>query len=284
MGDRQKFAILCAARRVWAVSSIHGEVAALNRLHRAMIPRLEPGDRLVYLGNLIGRGTGTTATLDSLLRFRSLFLARPDAFACDVVHLRGCQEEMWQKLLQLQFATDPKAVLQWMLDQGLAGSLESYGIAPAEGLREAAAGPRQLTRWTGALRERIQAHAGHWQLLGSLRRAAYTERLDGTDGNGGPGNQGWGLLFVNAGVEPARPLEAQKDSFWWGGSGFAAIDRPYGGYRRVVRGFCPQHPGLDLGDFTATLDGGCGFGGPLLAACFAVDGSLVDEIEVAAQS
>src|SRR3546814_6902331 len=78
--------------------SIHGEVAALNRLHRAMIARLEPGDRLVYLGNLIGRGAGATATVDSLLRFRSLFLARPDAFACDVVHLRGSQEEMWQKL------------------------------------------------------------------------------------------------------------------------------------------------------------------------------------------
>src|SRR3546814_11003141 len=72
--------------------SIHGEVAALNRLHRAMIARLEPGDRLVYLGNLIGRGAGATATVDSLLRFRSLFLARPDAFACDVVHLRGRQE------------------------------------------------------------------------------------------------------------------------------------------------------------------------------------------------
>src|SRR3546814_6462696 len=105
------------ARRVWAFSSIHGEVAALNRLHRAMIPRLEPGDCLVYLGNLIGRSTGATATLDSLLRFRSLFLARPDAFACDVVHLRGSQEEMWQKLLQLQFATDPRAVLQWLPDQ-----------------------------------------------------------------------------------------------------------------------------------------------------------------------
>lgn len=281
MGDRQKFAILSAARRIWAVSSVHGEAEALNRLHRAMIPRLEPGDRLVYLGNLIGRNSGATATLDSLLRFRSLFLARPDAFACDVVHLRGSQEEMWQKLLQLQFATDPKGVLQWMLDQGVAANLESYGFAPAEGLREAAAGPRQLTRWTSAVRERIQAHDGHWQLLGSLRRAAYTERRDSDSGDA-PGNQGWGLLFVNAGLEPGRPLEAQKDSFWWGGAGFAAIDRPYGGYRRVVRGFCAQHPGLEISDFTATIDAGCGFGGPLLAACFAVDGSLVDEIEVAA--
>src|SRR5690606_9367824 len=147
--------------------------------------------------------------------FRGLFLARPDAFACDVVHLGGSQEEMWQKLLQLQFATDPRAVLQWMLDQGVAATLESYGVAPADGLREAAAGPRQLTRWTSTLRERIQSRPGHWQLLGSLRRAAYTARANGSAGaSGAEGNLGWGLLFVNAGLEPGRPLEAQKDSFW----------------------------------------------------------------------
>ncbi len=281
MGDRQKFTILRAAQagepfRVWAVSSIHGEVGALNRLHREIIPHLRRGDRLVYLGNLIGRGPAVTDTLDALLRFRSLFMARPDAFACDVVHLRGSQEEMWQKLLQLQFATDPRAVLQWMLDQGVAATLESYGFSPAEGLREAAAGPRQLTRWTGALRQRIQDHPGHWQLLGSLRRAAYTRARSDTET---AGNQGWGLLFVNAGLDPSRPLEAQKDSFWWGSSGFAGLDRPYGGYRRVVRGFCPRHPGLELGNFTATLDAGCGFGGALLAACFTTEGEMVQRIE-----
>ncbi len=281
MGDRQKFTILRAAPdgaaqprpalRVWAVSSIHGEVEALNRLHREMIPRLQHGDRLVYLGNLIGRGPAVTATLDALLRFRSLFMARPDAFACDVVHLRGSQEEMWQKLLQLQFATDPRAVLQWMLDQGVAATLEAYGLSPTEGLREAAAGPRQLTRWTSALRQRIQEHPGHWQLLGSLRRAAYSQPH---------GDAARGLLFVNAGLDPDRPLEAQKDSFWWGAPGFAELTRPYGGYRRVVRGFCPKHPGLQVGDFTATLDAGCGFGGPLLAACFTEEGEVVERLEV----
>ncbi|MEO3427973.1 hypothetical protein AAFN88_03895 [Pelagibius sp. CAU 1746] len=279
MGDRQKFTILRSIRRgaphrVWAVSSIHGEVEALNRLHRELTGRLRYGDRLVYLGNLIGRGPAVTATLDALLRFRSLFMARPDAFACDVVHLRGSQEEMWQKLLQLQFATDPRAVLQWMLDQGVAATLESYGFSPAEGLREAAAGPRQLTRWTSALRQGIQDHPGHWQLLGGLRRAAYSPP---PGQESGPSPQG--LLFVNAGLDPDRPLEAQKDSFWWGSSGFSGLATPYAGYRRVVRGFCPQHPGLELGDFTATVDAGCGFGGPLLAACFTEQGELIEQIE-----
>src|SRR3546814_15026421 len=126
-----------------------------------MIPRLEPGDCLVYLGNLIGRSTGATATLDSLLRSRSLFLARPDAFPCDVVHLRGSQEEMWQKLLQLQFATAPKAVLQWTLDQRLAASLEAYGVPPSAALRETAAAPSKLTRWPPSLTPRSQPPHAH---------------------------------------------------------------------------------------------------------------------------
>ncbi|WP_193366921.1 hypothetical protein [Pelagibius marinus] len=288
MGDRQKFTILRSIRRggphrVWAVSSIHGEAEALGRLHRELTGRLRYGDRLVYLGNLIGRGPAVAATVDALLRFRGLFMARPDTFACDVVHLRGSQEEMWQKLLQLQFATDPRAVLQWMLDQGVAATLESYGFSPTEGLREAAAGPRQLTRWTSALRQGIQDHPGHWQLLGGLRRAAYSpppgQDQDAGPAGAPPSNAPWGLLFVNAGLDPNRPLEAQKDSFWWGSSGFSCLAAPYGGYRRVVRGFCPQHPGLELGEFTATVDAGCGFGGPLLAACFTEDGELVEQIE-----
>lgn len=269
MENRQKFAILRAARRVWAISSIHGQAVQLDRLHRGLTGKLARGDCLVYLGNLIGRSPETIATMDSLLRFRSLFMARPDAFACNVVFLRGSQEEMWQKLLQLQFATDPKGVLQWMLDQGVAASLEAYGIQAEEGLREAAAGPRQLTRWTSALRQRIQEHPGHYALLGSLRRAAYTQEHSGREG----------LLFVNAGLDPSRPLEAQKDSFWWGGASFGGLQEPYGGFARVVRGFSPQHQGLDLDRFTATVDAGCGFGGPLIAACFLPDGSLTDQVE-----
>ena len=60
---------------------------------------------------------------------------------------------------------------------------------------------------------------------------------------------------------------------------FAAIDAPYAGFDRVIRGFAPDHPGLEMTDFTATLDGGCGFGGPLIAACFRRDGELVDQLE-----
>ena len=77
MIDRQKFAVLRSARRVWAVGAVHGEVERLERLHAALWPRLESCDRIVYLGNMIGRGQSSRETLDCLLRFRLDALARP---------------------------------------------------------------------------------------------------------------------------------------------------------------------------------------------------------------
>ena len=46
-------------------------------------------------------------------------IPRPHSDVDDVAYLRGNQEEMWQKLLQLQFATDPRGVLKWMFEQGV---------------------------------------------------------------------------------------------------------------------------------------------------------------------
>ena len=265
MPNRRTFATLRAARRVWAIGSIHGQADRLERLHRALWSRLQPRDRIVYLGNMIGRGPAVHETLDGLLRFRGEALARPRSFACDIVYLRGSQEEMWQKLLQLQFATAPRDVLGWMIDQGVGATLAAYGGSVEDAQRAASAGALALTRWTGGLRAAMQSRPGHYQIVGQLRRAAFTD--DGL------------LLLVNAGLDPSRPLEAQSDSFWWSTSAFAGITAPYAGFRRVIRGFDPRHPGIDLGDWTATVDGGCGFGGPLLAGCFSLAGELVDSLE-----
>jgi serine/threonine protein phosphatase 1 len=254
--DRDKFAVLHAARRVWAVAAIHGEAGALARLHTSLAPRLQPGDRLVYLGNFLGRGTQVRETLDELLAFRRWLLARPGAFAYDVAYLRGAQEEMWQKLLQLQFAPNPREVLSWMLTQG--GD-------PQQGASHARDGAVAITRWSGTLRNAMQAAPGHFQLMAALRRAAYT------DDNG--------LLFVAAGIDPERPLSEQSDSFWWGGASFGRLDHAYGGFSQVVRGFDRAQGGIQKGPFSITIDSGCGFGGPLVAACLLPTGEIDDLIE-----
>src|SRR5262249_45982039 len=150
------------------------EASRLTALHRALWPRLEDGDRLVYLGNYLGRGPAVHETVDELLAFRCGVLARPGGSACDVAFLRGAQEEMWQKLLQLQFAPNPREVLQWMLDQGVGPTLAAYGGEASRGLAACREGPVAITRWTSGLRAAVNAAPGHGQFFAALRRAAFT--------------------------------------------------------------------------------------------------------------
>lgn len=265
MTDRQKFAVLRTARRIWAVGAIHADVSRLKRLHARLWPRLDLCDRIVYTGNMIGRQPAARETLDALLNFRLHVLARPHSEADDIVYLRGSQEEMWQKLLQLQFASNPRGVLEWMIAQGVGPTLEAYGVPVQDALREAASGTVALTRWTGRLRQAIQGQSGHYQIMSALRRAAYTE--EGT------------LLFVNAGIDAKRPLETQSDSFWWSSATFDDLNEPYYQFKRVVRGYDPNHGGYKEADHTLTVDAGCGFDGQLMAACLSVEGEVLDLVE-----
>jgi len=261
----QRFASLVGRRRIWAVSAIHAEVRRLEAIHDTIAKRLQQHDALVYLGNMIGVGPAVAETVAELLAFRRAFIARHGAFAADLVYLRGSQEEMWQKLLELQFAPNPGEVLGWMLDHGLGPTLAAYGAEAQQGLAAARDGAVALTRWTAAVRQAVNAAPGHANLLTALRRAAFTA-----------GNE---LLFVHAGIDPSRPLTAQHDSFWWGGAGFLDLAQPYAGFRKVVRGYDRHHGGVQVTAHAVSLDRGCGSGGPLVCACFDLDGSIVDSFE-----
>jgi serine/threonine protein phosphatase 1 len=259
------FARLVRPARIWAVASIHGEAGRLATLQGLLAARLGKGDRLVYLGGYLGYGPDIAGTLDGLLAFRRLFLSRRLAFTGDIAYLRGSHEEMWQKLLQVQFAPNPREVLQWMLDHGVGATLEAYGSDPRQALAAARNGTLALTRWTASLRAAMDARAGHRQLLTSLKRAAFTADD--------------GLLFVHAGIDPGKPLDLQRDVLWWGGTDILELAAPYGSFRRVVRGYDRDHGGLRETSCAVSIDGGSGFGGPLLAACFAPDGTVLDRIE-----
>ncbi len=266
MSDRNIFTTLPGQGRIWAVAAIHGDAGRLAALHGQLIERLRADDQIVYLGNYLGRGADVRATVDELLRFRRLVMAHTCKDGEAIVFLRGAQEEMWQKLLQLQFATNPAQVLQWMAEQGVDATIRAYGGDIQEGFLAAREGILPLTRWTSSLREAMRQCDGHNSLLSALRHAAFT-------GDGG-------LLFVHAGIDPGRPLSAQVDTFWWGaGTAFAGLDQPYSGFLKVVRGYDHRHGGPVLAPYAATIDAGCGFGGPLLAVCFDPDGNVVDQAE-----
>jgi hypothetical protein len=260
-----RFAVLRRSRRIWAIGSVHGELARLELLHDRIAARLEPGDRVVYLGNYIGRGPAIGDTLDALIAFRTWLIARPGIFAADVVHLRGAQEHMLQKLLQLQLAHNPREVYSWMLAHGVGPTVAAYGFDPQQGFSVARAGAVALARWTGKLRAGVRSHPGHDALYASLRRAAFT--ADGA------------LLFVHAGIDPERPLAEQGDSLWWATPAFEHLAKPFEGFVRVIRGFDPLHRGVVELPHALSLDAGCGFGGRLAAACLDPAGAVMDVIE-----
>lgn len=256
---------LRGAKRVWAIGAIHGEATRLRGLHDRVGARLGDGDRIVYLGNYLGYGDAIVAAVDELLDFRRRVLARRRAFACDVVHLRGAQEEMWHKLLQLQFAPDPGGVLRWMVNAGIEATVAAYGGDLKQGFAATRDGPRTITRWTSTLRSAMNAVPGHTILFTGLRHAAYTEPK--------------GLLFVHASVNPTRPLAAQGDAFWWGGADILELSQPFDGFSRVIRGYDRNSLGLVEREHGVSLDAGAGRGGRLIAACFAPDGKVLDVVE-----
>lgn len=260
-----KLVRLRPAQRIWAVSSIHGEAERLARLHDRIAERFGADDRLVYLGNYFGRGGQIFATIDELLDFRRRVLARPGGFACDIVFLRGAQEEMWQKLLQLQFAQSPGDVLAWMVREGIEATIEAYGGELRLGYAASRDGPRMLTRWTSALRTAMNAVPGHTTLFARLRHAAVS-----ADDR---------LLFVHAGIDPARPLAGQGDAFWWGDRDILALTAPFAGFRRIIRGFERQPRGVVESEFAVSLDAGAGRGGRLIAAAFDPEGSVLEVLQ-----
>lgn len=263
-----RFALMGKPRRIWAISAMHAEARRLMTLHDLLYPMIRPGDRLVYLGNYTGYGNDPVGTINEILTFRRMVMALPGMMVNDISYLRGSQEEMWQKLLQIQFAPNPAEVLNWMYDNGLSQTLEAYNIDPRQGQIAAAEGVMSLTKWTAKIRDALRRHPGHDIFSTHHRRAAYTSE-----------QTEYPMLFVHTGLNPERPLHDQGDSFWWGGKQFDGINIPYNPFQKVVRGYDAERRGVHLNCVTATLDGGCGFGGTLVCAGFTPLGDIFELIE-----
>jgi serine/threonine protein phosphatase 1 len=169
-------------------------------------------------------------------------------------------------LLQLQFAPNPGELLQWMVRAGMETTVRAYGGDLRQGFAACRDGARTITRWTGALRNAMNAKPGHTALFAALRHAAFTDDR--------------GLLFVHAAIDPSRPLFEQRDAFWWGREDILELKEPFASFRRVVRGVDRDRRGVVEREFAVSVDGGAGQGGGrLIAACFGLDGALIDIAE-----
>jgi len=266
-----RYANIGSPNRIFAVPSIHGDLAKLNVIHESIYQHFQPGDRLVYLGNYTGYGDYSRQTIDALLNFRRCLLSISGVQVNDITYIRGIQEEMWKKLMQLQFAPNPSETLEWMMDKGMAQTMDSYGLCLYEASRVAREGIIRLSRWTDKVRQTVYGNAGHDIFNASLKRAVFTDcAYTKADGVCSP------LLFVNAGIDFSKSLDDQGDTLWWGNSHFKSMKRAYAPYQKIIRGFDPEDGGFEETSITTTLDDGCGRGGNLLYAAMNSIGDIVD--------
>ena len=265
MDDQGRFVTLRKASRIWAIGAVHGNAGDLCALHDQIANKLCAGDKLVYLGNYIGYGQEILPTLQEILRFRRWFLSIPPLTTLqDIVYLRGRQEEMWQKLRQLQFAPNPVEILDWVKSRGVAQTLEAFGLSVDEGIKNAEEGTLALTYWTTKLKDAGRSVAGHDQFFSSLKHAAF--------------NEGGSILMVSSGLDVTKSLSRQVDSLWWSGKSFEFIDGPYGGFKCLVRGYDPLHQGYKSTDGMHSLDAGNPENGKPIAVCLSGDGQIEDLI------
>lgn len=256
--------------RIFAVSAIHGEYDRLVSIHRSIYDTFRAGDRLVYTGNYLGgENARPLETLDEILHFRRTLMALPAVHAEDIVFLRGIQEQLWGKLLQLQFAPSGAQVVEWLASKhpDIDTLLRAYGTSLDEAARIAREGVMSMTRWTVGIKNAVRAQAGHEKFFTVLRRAAFTSDQHSNDNH---------LLFVPSGFNPLLTLDDQGDHFWWSSRDFNAIETAYAPFRAVIRGHDPERQGVHIGKATISLDGGCGHGGQLICARLSASGAVED--------
>ncbi len=223
MDKNSNFVELENVSRIWAVGSIHSNIKALNSIKKFILNNFQKNDKLIFLGNVIGLGKNSKETLSSVIDLRFNLMSKFKLKPKEIVFLRGAQEEMFSKILQLQIAPNPSEIIKWMFDHGVDETLNSYGISKEETINVASSGTVGISKWTSKLNEIILKNPGHKEFFLNLKHAAYPTSKK--------------ILFINRGVDITRPLSAQNDCFWWGYQNFSKINRPYNSFKRIVRGY-----------------------------------------------
>ena len=227
MNKVSNFVELKKSSKIWAIGSIHSNLKSFSSIKKFILNNFEKNDKLVFLGNIIGLGENSKETLNSVIDLRfnlmSKFRLKPDS----IVFLRGAQEEMFSKILQLQLAPNPSEILEWMFDHGVNQTIKSYGYSEDEVKNIASSGTITISKWTTNLNKVLQNNPGHTEYFLNLKHAAYSSNEK--------------ILFVNRGVDVTRPLSAQNDCFWWGFQNFSTLQKPYKTFLRIVRGYESKH-------------------------------------------
>jgi len=217
------FAEIFNSRKIWAIGSIHSKLDAFNSIKNYLIENFEENDYLVFLGNVIGLGEKSKETLSSVIDLRNKLMGKFLLSPEKIIFLRGAQEEMFLKLLQLQTAPNPPDIVNWIFEHGVDSTIISYGFDKKEIINIASQGALSISKLTAKINITLMKQPGHKEYFANLKHAAFADTRK--------------ILFLNRGVDITRPLSAQNDCFWWGYQNFSSLNKPYNSFIRIVRGY-----------------------------------------------
>lgn len=223
MNKKTHFIEITNSKKIWAIGSIHSRLEAFNSIKKYLLKNFEKDDYLIFLGNIIGLGSESKNTLSSVIDLRNQLMSKFCLHPNKIIFLRGAQEEMFLKLLQLQTAPNPQDIVAWMFEHGVHFTIESYGFNKEDIINLSTQGTLAISKWTSKLNQSISFEPGHKEYFVHLKHAAFGESKK--------------ILFLNRGVDVSRPLSAQNDCFWWGYQNFSDLDKPYNTFTRIVRGY-----------------------------------------------
>jgi len=167
--------------RIYAIGDLHGEAGLLLKMMRKISAELDDSDvsdiRVIFLGDLIDRGTNSRVLLESLSRLRhdNLILLKGNHEATLVDSYRGNE-----------------SAFRFWLEYGGLSTLRSFGIEAADEV------------FPDPLRLRDEMHAHIDPALIDWLDELPVSHIEGD------------YLFVHAGIKPGRELDEQteEDILW----------------------------------------------------------------------
>ena len=223
MSKNNKFHEFRNINKIWAIGSLHSSIDSFKSIKNYILLNFSKGDKIIFLGNIIGFRNKSKEIISEVLSLRFNLMSEFNLNHEDVVFLRGAQEEMFSKLLQLHIAPNPLEIVEWIFSHGVDQTVISYNFEPEQFRNVASQGSIQINKLTSKLNKKISETPGHNEFFSNLKHAAFSNSME--------------VLFVNRGVDLSRPLSAQNDCFWWGYQNFSLINKPYSTFRRIVRGY-----------------------------------------------
>ena len=161
MDKTSNFVELNKSNKIWAIGSIHSNLRSFNSIKKFILNNFEKNDKLIFLGNVIGLGSNSKETLNSVIDLRFHLMSKFKLDQESIVFLRGAQEEMFSKLLQLQLAPNPIEIIEWMYDHGVNETIKSYGFLEEEVKNVVTTGTINISKWTMSLNKALQMNPGH---------------------------------------------------------------------------------------------------------------------------